>query len=129
MIILIWIIIAVFIEAVTEILISSDIFLGFRNWFAKRDNFACRFIGDLLRCGYCTSVWCSAAIAWAAPGELTGIAWIDIAIKIFALHRLANVIHELFQRWFDRHPWVIVLQTDSSSPVDNDDRVIEVDDG
>ena len=100
-----WVLVIIMVEAVTEIIISSEIFLGIRNWFAKRSS----FFQKLLSCGYCFSVWVAASVAWVLPGDVTTYPYLDIIIKIFVVHRLSNVLHELFKRLFNRLPWSIVF--------------------
>ena len=51
---------------------------------------------------------------------------IDVIIKTFCLHRLSNVTHELFQRWFDRKPFSIVFNLHKGENKIED--IIEVED-
>jgi hypothetical protein len=108
-----WILAIVFVEAVTEIIVSSTIFFRLRNWIAKKSD----FLGSLINCGYCMSVWVSATVGWVLPGEIflhffPGIMAamaIDCVLKVFILHRVSNVFHEGLSRWFNRLPWVFVV--------------------
>ena len=117
-----WILCVVAVEAVTEIVVTSEIFLRLRNFIAKISD----FFGGLVGCGYCLSVWISASIAWALPGVVTDIWCIDFIIKVFVLHRASNALHELLSRWFSRLPWFLMI---SNPQVNNDDDVIGDDDG
>ena len=94
-------------EAITELLTTGDIFTELRGWLSRKWNFMSR----LLACGYCFSVWPAMAIAWAVPLTITGYCLIDIAIKIFAVHRLSNWFHEFMSRWLSRHPKTSVVHS------------------
>jgi hypothetical protein len=127
-----WLSVLIFIEAVVEIFVASEIFIGLRAWLSK---ISPKFFGKLFSCGYCLSVWIS-LIAIMLPGRPLGI-WIDhwsmviidAVIRIFVAHRLSNMLHELFQRWLDRQ--LISLTINIQSSVDKkeaDEIEIEVDD-
>ena len=118
-----WAMVIIATEAITEIIISGDIFLNFRNWLAKKST----FLQKLLSCGYCFSVWIASATAWLAPGQIADNDIFNIIIKIFIIHRLSNVVHELFQRFFDRIPISIVFNHINNNELE--DKEIEVDDG
>jgi len=107
MIALLFIIIAV--EAITEIIVASDVFLELRGWFSRQENVVLHFISRLITCGYCCSVWVAGMIAWCVPLSLTGYWYMDIIIKWYAVHRMANWFHEFMARWLNRHPWTFVL--------------------
>jgi len=99
----VWVLAVVAVEAMTEIVVSSSLFFRFRNWVGRHS----AFFGELLTCGYCFSVWSSAAIAWALPGDVfTGeygfIA--NIAVRTLVLHRVSNFLHGLIKRICDRPP-------------------------
>lgn len=100
-----WILAIVFVEAVTEILVASQIFQGFRDWLFQN----LESLHKLVNCGYCLSVWVAGIIAWALPGIVTGYFIPDMVIKLFVLHRASNGFHELLTRWFKRIPWTISL--------------------
>lgn len=108
-----WALAIIFVEAITEIIVSSTIFFRVRNWIAKKSN----FLGELTNCGYCMSVWVSAPIGWALPGDIFLHAFpgsetamiFDCILKVFILHRVSNVFHEGLSRWFNRLPWVFVV--------------------
>jgi len=97
------------VEAITEIIVASDLLVELRGWFSRQENVVLHFISRLITCGYCCSVWVAAMLAWCVPISLTGYWWVDIIIKTFAVHRMANWFHELMSRWFSRHPWTCVL--------------------
>jgi hypothetical protein len=126
-IILIWLAFVVAAEAITEIIVSSDmpLILWFRNLAAKHNP---RFFGKLFGCGYCFSVWTAFALSWALPGHLVQYEVLDIIIKAFVLHRLSNILHEGLARWFKRLPFELVLSTFNQSPLRQDDPIVKVDD-
>jgi hypothetical protein len=126
-IILIWLAFVIATEAITEIVVSSDmpLILWFRNLAAKHNP---RFFGKLLGCGYCFSVWTALVLSWALPGHLVQHEILDIIIKTFVLHRLSNVLHEGFIRWFKRLPFELVLSTFNQLPTRQSDPVVKVDD-
>ena len=106
---LLFIIIAV--EAITEIIVASDLFTELRGWFSRKgqNDVFLNFISRLISCGYCCSVWVAGAIAWCIPLSLTGYWYMDVIIKLFTVHRLSNWYHEFMSRWFGRHPWTCVI--------------------
>lgn len=87
---LIWILAVVATEALVELITTASIFEVPR----ARLMATSQFVEELLSCGYCTSVWVAASVAWALPGT-TGYWPIDIVLKTLALHRLSNFLHEL----------------------------------
>lgn len=95
----------IFVEAITEIITTSEFFLGFRNYFAKRNPDG--FITKLISCGYCTSVWVSATVAWVPVGVAHHIDVllplaadvVDYFIILFILHRLSNLFHDFVSRY------------------------------
>ena len=97
------ILLVICVEAITEILVSGSIFQKPREFIARNSS----FIGELVHCGYCTSVWVSAAVAWVFVvwvWTLTPIFWINYIIATFVIHRLANLFHELSSKWLNRRP-------------------------
>lgn len=102
--ILIWIAIIIAIENITEIITTSAIFQKVRETLVNIP-----FIGDLIFCGYCFSVYPSILGAIIAPGEITGLLIVDIIVKWFTLHRLSNIFHEFVSRYLQRLPFLISL--------------------
>lgn len=119
-----WILAIIFVEAITEIIVQSEIFFSLRNFIARTS----AFLGNLISCGYCTSVWVSAIIGWALPGNVlylwmpnTTTMVIDCILKIFVLHRISNVLHEAFSRWFSRLPFSLVVNKIDPGDIDDED--------
>jgi hypothetical protein len=112
--VIVWTLVVVCIEAITEIITSSSLFFGFRDWISRKTGYGSENekwyskIGELFHCGYCFSVWPAIAFAFVLPGDFT-IWWIDLIIKAFCAHRFANWFHELMARWLSRHPWTFVI--------------------
>ena len=95
-----YVLLIVFIEALTEILVESSIFSKPREALALRSG----FLGELIHCGYCTSVWVSASVAWVAPLAFTSIFLINYLLTVLILHRLSNLLHEIYSKLFGRRP-------------------------
>lgn len=132
---LFWLAIVVAVEACTEVIVASSLLFAIRDWFSRpapdepscecpieatnnphicprRRGLFARFgwwvrhkIGELISCGYCTSVWVAAIASYC-----TGYAslWM-FAVKTFVIHRVSNLLHELFSRWFGRSPFSVVV--------------------
>lgn len=96
---------AFFVEAVTEILVSGDIFFKIRDWIGRKS----AFLGELIYCGYCTSVWVAGIIAWVNVLVLSDIYIVNYFITVMILHRLSNIIHELNSKIFGRRPWALAI--------------------
>ena len=105
------------VEAVTEIIISSQFFFGFRSWIYKKGsdkflingnyieiddlkeddnytieppNWTYRWLANLFSCGYCFSVW--VALVFVMLHKLIYPVAAFVAI-IFCVHRLSNLFH------------------------------------
>jgi hypothetical protein len=108
---------AIFVEAVVEILVSAKIFFSFRNYLQKHFP---KFIGPLFNCGYCLSVWVS-MVAILLPGNFISswhswlppwdsyLAILDAIIRVFILHRLSNLWHGFIGIMVNRTPWHFVI--------------------
>jgi hypothetical protein len=84
-------------EAITQIITKSELFRPIRKFFfEKRANKLCKYIHDLLDCGYCTSVW----VGWFVVIAL--LYFDNIVINVFfagiVLHRLSNILHFIIDR-------------------------------
>jgi len=106
--ILILLLLAIAVEATTEILTSSKLIGPFQNkwkqWTYPLDrppsggilrSFKV-FVDDLWSCGYCSSVWVAAFFGLFAPPifDNTFINWL---VAVFVLHRLANWLHVAYE--------------------------------
>lgn len=104
--IIIYLLSAVAVEAISEIITSSDITFGFRAWIkrlaypedpTKSSKFRkiIAWFDKLISCGYCTSVWIAAGISLAVPKPVDGaLGWV---ICIFVLHRISNLLHVIYE--------------------------------
>jgi len=97
---LIWLVIIIAVESITEIITTSVLFEPIRDKihvvFAGGK---LKMLSELIQCGYCMSTWVSMAFAWALPGVFTGYFVLDVIIKIFALQRLSNWMHEFSKKF------------------------------
>ena len=103
------ILLVVFVEAITEVFVSSSIFEGLRDFIGQRSS----FLGELVHCGYCTSIWVSASVAWMLTMD-TGYPWLDFVVVTFVLHRFSNLFHELTCKWMNRAPLSLTMHTTES---------------
>ena len=124
--IFVWLIAIIYVEAATEIVVGSDLFLRFRMLVGKIP-----FLGKLLSCGYCLSVWVSFTVCWAVPGDIiknlydSPYAYVfDCFVKALVLHRLSNLFHEGVKRWLDRYPWVLSIS--KTEMIDKGEPIFEV---
>jgi len=86
----------IFIEALTELVVKSEFFHPVRKWFFKIDNKVCKFIHEILDCGYCFSVW--ASIFTIGMFSMLDNIYVIYFIYIIVLHRLSNLFHFLVDR-------------------------------
>jgi uncharacterized membrane protein len=75
-------------EAMTQLTCKAEIFNRLRNWIKSLSTFT----NDLLSCPYCVSVWVAAftvvlLMAWE---------WSWGFVLLLAIHRISNVLHDLF---------------------------------
>lgn len=99
------IIFAIVTESIVELVTTGSIFFSIRNWIAKKPYLS--FVHDLISCGYCFSVWVSGLVTLAYQITFCDMIVIDYLITLFLVHRLSNLVHELFSRWFGRLPFTL----------------------
>ena len=107
--IIIWLIAIIAVEAVTEIIVFSEIFAPFRE-IIFNSRFV--FLHKLFSCGYCVSVWTAASIAWYVPWP-TGV--FGYFIKVFVIHRLSNIFHEFTVRYINRISIPKIIKNDNKA--------------
>ncbi|MDP1712573.1 MAG: DUF1360 domain-containing protein [Candidatus Nanopelagicaceae bacterium] len=111
-----WLAATIYVEAVTEVLVSGEIFAMLRAKLGPT------FLGKLISCGYCLSVWVAATVFWVLPPILpvdsSLLLVFDGVVKLFVLHRVSNLFHELCSRWFKRVPFQLVLTKFENQPVE-----------
>jgi hypothetical protein len=105
------------VESITEIVVDSKIFEPLRaaifRWSLidptkpiPRSAYFKEYIAYFIKCGYCFSVWVSAAVSLFFPVALFQFAWfgnfLDLVVQwacsVFVYHRLANWLHVWFKR-------------------------------
>lgn len=88
-------------EALTELVVKSEIFKPFRQrlfslgeWFQK-----------LFSCGYCFSVWVAFGVVFITQTSypLTGNVLLDLGFMALAIHRLSNILHNVIDKWTDKY--------------------------
>jgi hypothetical protein len=93
-------------EALTELLAKSEIFSKFRELILKIP-----FLGEAIKCGYCTSVWvailptivvCSieTPMDHYTQGFPSPLIWV---IWLVFFHRMSNYLHNINDKWFDKY--------------------------
>jgi hypothetical protein len=100
-----YLLLIIFIEALTEILVESSILSKPREYLAQKNG----LLGELIHCGYCTSVWVAASIAWVAPLAFTSYFLLNYFITVFILHRLSNLLHEAYSKFLGRRPMTFAV--------------------
>ena len=88
-------------ELLTELVVKSEIFRPVRNVFSKLGT----WFGKLVSCGYCFSVWAAAAVVLLTDTSypLTGNHWLDLGLMALIVHRLANILHNIIDKWTDKY--------------------------
>jgi len=137
-----WAAAIVFIEATVEIEVASEIFRGFRSRVVRVPLIGW-YLNGLFSCGYCLSVWVSAIAALFVPGSLLSVCdsavackifggvWpilvADYLFKVFVLHRLSNIWHEMVWRWLGRMPFVLGLRPIEFESEENETMELDAD--
>lgn len=107
--ILVMVVISIVVEAVTEIITSSELTKPLRGWWSRltysideppQDTYYQSFkiwFDKLIGCGYCTSVWVAGFFNIWSPNVLTGDNFVDWLINTFSTHRIATWIHVIYE--------------------------------
>lgn len=90
------ILIAIATEALVEIIVASELFYPLHRW-------AFFTFGWEKLCGYCASFWVAVGL-WSYQDDPL----VKLLIMVLVVHRLSNLLHEGFSRWFKRTPNVSV---------------------
>ena len=98
------------VEAVTELLVKSEIFLPAR----KKIKSYSKWLGKLVSCVYCTSFWVAAAALYVlkVPLNITGLVILDYLVCIFLLQRASNILHNVIDKWTDKYFDTRYINTD-----------------
>ena len=88
-------------ELTTELVIKSDIFKPVRNVIFKLGD----WFQKLFSCGYCFSVWAAAVVVLLTQTSypLTGSSWLDLGLMSLVVHRLANITHNVIDKFTDKY--------------------------
>jgi hypothetical protein len=97
-------------EALTELVIKSEIFEPVRNLFFKLGS----WLETLFKCGYCFSVWVAlgAVLISQVHYPLTGQPWLDLGLTALIVHRLSNILHNVIDKWTDKYYDVRYVNTE-----------------
>ncbi len=88
----------VVVEALSELIVKSGILSKPRE-FVKQQS---EFVKELISCGYCTSVWVSIIPAIYLVTQVNINPLAAFLIIWFSLHRLANYLHNINDKHFDK---------------------------
>jgi signal transduction histidine kinase len=95
----------VLVEAITNLLVKSDLFSPIRKHLFESSNMVLKFISRILDCPYCTSVW--SAFFCVGVTYLFVINVLPVLIVLFflsiILHRFSNIIHHIIDRIDPNH--------------------------
>ena len=101
---------AILTELITELVIKSEIFKPVRNLFFKLGD----WFKKLFSCGYCFSVWAAAAVVFLTNTSypLTSNHWLDLGLMALVIHRLANILHNVIDKYTDKYYDVRYVNTE-----------------
>jgi len=94
---------AIFTEGLTEVLSKSLVFSGLRSRLGDK-----RFVGKVLSCGYCTSVWVAilptALYSYASYRAYSSIvvSAVTFVFFVFFIQRLSNYTHNVNDKFLDK---------------------------
>lgn len=92
-------------EAITELVVKSELFFPLRAYLHKKgmDNGFFKWLHELIDCGYCFSVWAgwTVALFLVALDTILISKYFDWILVGLILHRLSNVLHFLIDRLRD----------------------------
>jgi hypothetical protein len=114
-----WLICTVAAERTAELITTSVIFAPFRQFIARMSlmdeeyahvmwptnktirgiiKITCRWLSDLISCGWCTSFWTSSFFSAFLPGDYLSLnAGDNAVVKAIALWGFANLYHSVFR--------------------------------
>jgi len=94
-----------FCELITELVIKSEIFESFRGVFTSRKNknWFYWYIGSILSCGYCFSVYSGIFSALLLKINLMGYGIIGIIFSGLIIHRCSNILHNLIDKYTNKY--------------------------
>ena len=98
-------------EAITELVVKSELFYPIRRFFFKRkSSFIFNWFHSLMDCGYCFSVWAGWFVSLMYVIFSDGfVLFNNIILNWFFMgvvfHRLSNVLHylvDVFRNWSEK---------------------------
>ena len=99
------------VEASTEILTDSEVTRPARERVAKVND----WLGQLVNCGYCTSVWVAGAAAMVHQIQVSDHPWVNVLVTLLLLHRSSNLFHEVVNRMSKKIPFLFSIQNLASA--------------
>jgi len=119
MYILLFILLILNIEAVTNILSKSEIIKPIRSFlFSRSNNKGIKFLHDLLDCPYCTSVWVSLfymTMLYLIVGVYALSSVFVFFMLVIALHRLSNILHHVIDRIDSNNRYDVLVDKDNDN--------------
>jgi len=99
-IVLLFLLTALLVEAITGILVKSELFLPVRKYLFESNYRIFKFVFRILDCPYCTSVWVSLFCVCMLYLYIIGMLHEILALFLLGiiLHRFSNIIHHLIDR-------------------------------
>ena len=96
-------------EALTELVVKSEIFKPVRQFVSKWNWFR-----ELFNCGYCLSVWMAFGVVFLTQTSypLVGNHWLDLGLMALVVHRASNVLHNVIDKWTDKYYDVRYINSD-----------------
>lgn len=88
-------------EAITEVIVKSEIFQPLRAkiFYLGQSNKFFKWFHDLLDCGYCFSVWAGCTVALFLCKDFSLLhPYFDWFILGIVLHRFSNLFHNIMDR-------------------------------
>jgi hypothetical protein len=103
--ILLFLLTALLVEAITGILVKSDLFIPVRKYLFESKNRVLKFVSEILDCPYCTSVWVSLFCVCMLYIFIIGILPRILALFFLGiiLHRISNIVHHVIDRLDPNH--------------------------
>ena len=88
-------------EAITQLVIKSEIFQPARGQISKLGYWP----SELMKCGYCFSVWAAFLVVGlgSISYSLTGNSFVDFLFVFILVHRLSNIMHNGVDKWTDKY--------------------------
>lgn len=83
---MIWVLAIISVEAITEILLHSTLFIKPKLWLMKKSE----YLEELLSCGFCLSFWVSLLVFIIIILEL------EFILFIIAIYRISHFIHLIY---------------------------------